>query len=179
MADPVLTVLAQIELELETLVLPKPDKAPNPFPPTDPNLLASWQAPATTAAYKSGTPDPNNPQPDFAAVKGLLVALYKIDFVQKTGSTTIAPLIGELMKLIKQIADELDQVNAAPAALSGLKSFLDAIQKLPGSPPALKDATDALNQIIALLGDVPSGQNLLYMIAQQLGAFQSAFLNPA
>jgi hypothetical protein len=177
MADPVLTVLAQIELELETLVVPQPAQQPNPFPPTDANALSTWQG--NTAAYQHGNPLPTDLKPAFADVKVLLAALYKIDFVKTTGNGTIAPLVGELVTLITKIADELQNVSAAAGGLPGLKSFLDAIEKLPGSPPALKDATDALNQIIALLGDVPSGQNLLYMIAQQLSAFQAIFLNPA
>jgi len=175
MPDQVLTVITQIEIDLQTLV------APSPLPP--PTIPSSNQHPeydnwiAMTSAFKTGVGTELGP---LTAIRSLLQVLYQIKFIGDVGSTTLPPLIKDVRDVLRQIADKLGNVSAvaSPSAIEGLKTFLSAIQKLPGSPPALADAGDILAQITGLLDDIPSAQNELYMIVQQLTVFADVFSHP-
>jgi hypothetical protein len=176
MTDPVLTVLTQIEIDLQTLVIPSP-VPPQPIPdPLDTVNYPQWQN--ATSSYKAGM---GTGTADLNSVKTLLAALYTIDFVKDVGSTTLPPIITKVGGILVDIADKLGSLGSAvsPSAIAGLKTFLNAIQNLPGSPPELANATDILNQITGLLNDVPSARNELYMIAQQLQVFANTFANPS
>jgi hypothetical protein len=173
MTDPVLTTLTQVEIDLQTLVIPSPvPPSPIPDPSDTTGKYSQWQS--DTPNYKTGTGSGTS---DLDAVKGLLTALYQIDFVKQVGSTTLPPLITKVGGILVDIADKLGSLGSAvsPSAIAGLKTFLNAIQNLPGSPPELADATDILNKITGLLNDIPSTRNELYMIAQQLQVFANTF----
>lgn len=178
MTDPVLTVLTQIEIDLQALVVPGPTAPPPAIPQsTDPGY-AAWADENNIQAYATGSGAPTG---DLNSVKGLLTGLYQIDFVKKIGSTTLPPLITEVRNILIDIADKLGptgplgSVSNMQSGVAGLKTFLNAIQQLPGSPEALTSVSEILTQISGLLSDIPSTRNELYMIAQQLRAFSDVF----
>lgn len=177
MTDPVLTVLTQIEIDLQPLVVPGPNPPPSPIPQPGDSTYASWALESNIQTYATGAGSPSS---NLNSVKDLLTALYKIAFIKEVGSTTVPPLITEVKGILIDIADNLGpngslgSVNV-PSAVAGLETFLNAIQKLPGSPEALTTASAILTQITGLLSDIPSARMELYMIAQQLQVFSDTF----
>lgn len=179
MTDPVLTALIQVEVELHTLVIPGPSNlvvpvpVPVPTPPANTPEYDDWAS--RTDAYKGGT---GQGTPELVAVGTLLTALYQIDFIRTLGSDTIPDLIGEVGTILFNIAETLGNLGPNVAAgVAGLTTFLNAVQRLPGSPEALATASEILTQITGLLGDIPSARNELYIIAQQLQTISDTFAN--
>jgi len=173
MTDPVLTALIEVEVELETLVAPGPHAPPVPIPQSNEPGYAAWQN--DTSAYQNGHGTATN---DLLAVGTLLTALYQIDFIRTIGTTTMPDLIGEVGVILGKIADTLGNLGPnVTDGVAGLTTFLNAVQRLPGSPEALATASEILKQITGLLGDIPSARNELYIIAQQLQTISNTFLN--
>lgn len=180
MADPVLTVITQVEIDLEALVQAIPNPSTQVAPPSsDPNYNAWVMIESNLQGYASGMGSPTS---NLSAVASLLTALYKIKFVEDIGKA-IPELLDKVRNILIDVADKLGptgpvgNVNDLAAAVAGIKTFLNAIQKLPGSPQGLTEASDVLMQIVGLLNDIPSTRLELFKIAQQIQVFRDTFAN--
>lgn len=172
MTDPVLTALIEVEVELQTLVIPSP-VPPTTIPEPGAPGYDAWAA--QTQAYIDGHGMATQTLLDVGA---LLAVLYRIEFIKTVGQETITSLIGEVGEILLQIADTLEDVQNVAGGVAGLTTFLTSVQKLPGSPAALASVNAILMQITGLLDDIPSARNELYIIDQQLQKISDTFLNP-
>jgi hypothetical protein len=175
MIDPVLAALVQVEIDLQPLAEPRPTLPRVPIPQPGDLEYAAWETESNILLYRNTAGEEG---PDMAGVKLLLAALYQIEFIEEVGSGTIKPFILEVANILTDIADKLGTLGNVAAGVEGLRTFLNAIQRLPGSPAALATASEILMQITALLEDIPSARNELYMISQQLKVFSDVFADP-